>query len=218
MTFVCDLWGVWAGASEAPDLCEIVCETCCGAPEGARAVSSCHQVLPRTERRMGSDFSSGPFLLGPQPEVQAAWLSPFSHGHGRSILTPPCLLQPAAKGGNMGTRRVPSPRMQAPGNPCPRGSGLPRSSLGHCGQHLIPTERFSSLRPAGEGSGQLNLPTACPTSWPQLAGDSFPQGQCQQLSWGTGRVLVQAGWPDILGASDSLCRWGPHLGRLWGKQ
>lgn len=62
-----------------------------------------------------------------------------------------------------GGHQVPKFRHQA--IPAPNGSGLLRSSLGHCGQHLIPTEWFSSLRPAREGSGQLNLPTACLTPW-----------------------------------------------------
>lgn len=42
-------------------------------------------------------------------------------------------LQPAAKGGM-------EAQSAGTGDPCPRGSGRTKSSLGHCGQHLIPSE------------------------------------------------------------------------------
>lgn len=190
---MCDLWGVWADTCGATHLCKIVCETCCGAAEG---VSCCHQVLPRLWR-MESDFSKGPFPFGPQSEV-LHWCSLFPMPMGApfslpaltllvpgdtaalscSLMSLSVVLQPAAEGDTS--------------NPCPRGSGRPKSSLGLCGQHLIPAEWFSTLRPAREGNRQLNLPTACSTSWLQPAGDSFPQGGCQQLSWGTLRLSVQA--------------------------
>lgn len=42
------------------------------------------------------------------------------------------------------------------------------------------------------------------------AGDSFPQGGCQQLSWGTLRLSVPAVWSEVLGDSENLCKWSPH--------
>lgn len=120
-----------------------------------------------------------------------------------SLMSLSVVLQPVAKGGI-------KPQSAGTSNPCPRGSGRSKSSLGHCGQHLIPAEWFSTLRPARERNRQLNLPTACSTSWLQPAGDSFPQGGCQQLSWGTLRLSVPAVWSEVLGDSENLCKWSLH--------
>lgn len=110
--------------------------------------------------------------------------------------------------GTSGGHQAPGSRHQA--TPAPERSDLLRSSLGHCGQHLIPTEWFSSLRPAREGSGRLDLPTACLTPWLQPAGDSFPQGGCQQLSWSTLRVSVRDGqksWVPQETCTDGVHTW-----------
>lgn len=186
-----------------------ICVTCCGAPEGARAVSSCHQVLPWL-RRTESDLSKGP-----QSEVPH-WLSPFPVPTGAPFSLPALtMLVPGVHGclflqfnvpicgaSACSQRRHRGPQCRHR-NPCPRGSGRPKSSLGHCGQHLIPSEWFSALRPARERSRQLNLPTACLACWLQPAGDSFPQGGCSQY-----RLYGQRSV-----ASQETCAGEAHVGQ-----
>ena len=152
-----------------------------------------------------------------------------SHAHGSSISTPcsdpacswgtwllfPTVLM-SLSGASACSKGGIKAQSAGTSHPRPRGSGRPKSSLGHCGQHLIPSEWFSTLRPAREGRRQLNLPTACLTSWLQPAGDSFPQGGCQHLSWGTLRLSVPAVWPEVLSASENL-QMKSTRGRLWGK-
>lgn len=95
VTFVCDLWGVWAEAFGAPHLCEGVCETCCRAPEGARAVSACHQVLPRAQE-------NGKWLQQRGLSLRSRWLGflPFPRPSGAlfSLLPAQPLLVPGGNG------------------------------------------------------------------------------------------------------------------------
>lgn len=139
MTFVCDLWGVWAEAFGAPHLCEGVCEACCRAPEGARAVSACHQVLSRAQeigkwlqQRGLSLRSSGlasSLSLGLQvlcslscllsPGLFLGEMAAFSCGPMSLVL------QAVAKGDNMGTRRHRAPESRHQATPTPEGGACP---------------------------------------------------------------------------------------------
>lgn len=137
---------------------------------------------PRLSRKCRLDFlpSSVP-ISTPCSNSACSWWGP---GCLYLCLMPlSVVLQPAATGGV-------KPQSTGTSNSCPRGSSWSKSSLGRCGQHLIPSEWFSTLRPLREGSRQLNLPATCSTSWLQPAGDSFPQGGCQHLSWGALRLSV----------------------------